>query len=99
MRAVLLCSLLVACAGPSRENLAETPIATTPRSPSMPPPASVDDKDRYQVNQQFEDMHDAQEARHQAAPEAGSGSARPVKRGPAVQAPDRPKQGTAPSKQ
>jgi len=102
MRAALVCSFLVACGGPSRSTLAETPTATTRRAPSLAPPASTDDKDRYQLNQQFEDMRDSQqahrEAAHQdAAPAPGAGSAAPgaapgatppVKRGVAEQAPD-----------
>lgn len=97
-----MCSFLVACGGPSRGAPAETPTATTRRPPTLAPPASVDDKDRYQLNQQFEDMHDAQKAHREAGqraapppPGAGSGSAapgttRPIKRGPAEQAPDVP---------
>ena len=101
MRAALVCSLLVACAGPSQQQLSETPTATTHRSPAMPPPASVDDKDRYQQYQQFEDQRDSasarREAEHQEAtppPSAGSAApatAKPAKRGVAEQAPDQVK--------
>jgi hypothetical protein len=73
MRTLLLSLLLAACAGPSRNTLAETPTAGTRRPPSLAPPASGADKERYQMNQQFEDMRDAQQAhgearRAQAAP-------------------------------
>jgi hypothetical protein len=105
MRAALVCWFLAACGGPSRSTLADTPAATTPGRPAMAPPASGDDKERSQLNQQFEDMHDAKEARREAShdgaappPGAGSGSAGPVKHGPAEQAPDRVKPVPAPSK-
>ena len=63
MRATALCLLLLAaCAGPSRNQLANTPTATTRRPPSLAPPASQSDEDRYQVNQQFEDQRDAKQA-------------------------------------
>lgn len=108
MRAVLVYSFLVACAGPSRGALSETPAATTRRAPPLAPPASTDDRDRYQLNQQFEDMHDSQEAHreathHDATPAPGAGSAapataRPIKHGPAEQAPDPVKPAPAPSR-
>lgn len=66
MRAILLCLLFVACAGPGQSQLAETPTATTPRAPSLAPPASGSDKERHQLNQQFEDMRDANEAHREA---------------------------------
>ncbi|MBC7978729.1 MAG: hypothetical protein H7138_27400, partial [Myxococcales bacterium] len=62
MRPLLLALLLTACAGPSRNPLADTPTATTRRPPSLAPPASVEDKERYQLDQQFEDMRDTQQA-------------------------------------
>ncbi|MEO7733761.1 MAG: hypothetical protein ABIY55_22545 [Kofleriaceae bacterium] len=114
MRAALVCSFLVACAGPSQGALSETPAATTRRAPPLAPPASTDDRDRYQLNQQFEDMRDSQEAHREAthhdatpapgpgsgsaAPNAAPGTARPVKHGPAEQAPDPVKPAPAPSR-
>ena len=72
----------------------------------MAPPASGDDKERYQLNQQFEDMSAAQQANRElkranaapppdALPTAGAPAspappAKPVKRGPAEQAPPQP---------
>jgi len=95
--------MLAGCAGPSRQPLAETPTATTRRPPSLAPPASDADKDRYQLNQQFEDMRDAQQAHRESkgtnaapppgasAPKAPAPAARPpIKHGPAEQAPAQP---------
>lgn len=88
MRAFLLASLLAACGGPSRNQLAETPTAQTPRTPSLAPPAS-DDEERYKVNDQFEQQRDADQAHREAGNEgapppaplpgtgSGSGSAAP----------------------
>jgi len=91
----------MACVGPSQQALSETPTATTRRAPAEAPPASVDDKDRYQQTQQFEDMRDSQQAHREAAhqeatppPSAGSAApapAKPAKRGVAEQAPDQVK--------
>jgi len=66
MKATILCLFLVACAGPTRKQLAETPTATTRRPPTLAPPASDSDQDRYRVNQQFEDQRDAEQAYDQA---------------------------------
>lgn len=95
MRALLACILLAACAGPTQRT-AETPTARTRRPPSLAPPASGEDKERYQLNQQFEDMRDASQANreleHASAPPPTSPAspappaAKPVKRGPAEQA-------------
>ena len=97
--------MLAGCAGSSRQSLAETPTATTRRPPSLAPPASDADKDRYQLNQQFEDMNDAQQAHREskdadAAPPPATGVPKapapapapkpPVTHGPAEQAPARP---------
>lgn len=88
MRALLVASLLAACGGPSRSQLAETPTAQTPRTPSLAPPASPDDEERYKVNDQFEQQRDADQAHREAGNEgappaplpgtgSGSGSAAP----------------------
>jgi hypothetical protein len=99
MKTLLLGLLLAACAGPSQNTLAETPAATTRRPPTLPPPASGSDRERSQLNQQFEDMRDTQQAhreakRANAAPPAagapGTAAKKPVKRGPAEQAPAQP---------
>ena len=93
MRALVVALLFAACGGPSRSQLAETPTAQTPRSPSLAPPASDDDKERYKVNEQFEDQRAADQAHREAGGEsaappppplpvegAGSGSAAPKKK-------------------
>jgi hypothetical protein len=100
MKALVACVLLLSCGGSPQRPVAESPTGRTRRPPSLAPPASGDDKERYQLNQQFEDMRDAQEANREvdhanAAAGAGSGSAapevkRPIKRGPAEQAPSPP---------
>ncbi len=90
MRAIAFVLLVGACGGPTRNQLAETPTAQTKRTPSLAPPASDSDEDRYKTNEQFENMQDAQQARREAAGEsaapppaplppegAGSGSAAP----------------------
>ncbi|MEZ4400366.1 MAG: hypothetical protein R3B06_10130 [Kofleriaceae bacterium] len=69
MKAILLCLGLAACAGPSQQQLRQTPTATTPRSPSLAPPASGSDRDRYEVTQGFEDQRDVKEAHRQAEAE------------------------------
>lgn len=66
MRPALFCLLLSACAGPSQQQLRQTPTATSPRTPTLAPPASSSDADRYQVNQGFEDQRDARDASRQA---------------------------------
>ncbi len=65
---VLVASLLVAaaCGGPGQTELAQTPIATTPRTAAVPPPASVDDDERYWVTSTLEDVRDTQQARREA---------------------------------
>lgn len=94
MRTLLFALLLAACGGPSRNQLAETPTAQTPRNPSLAPPASDDDKDRYKLNEGFEDQRAAEQAYRESAGEtrappppppppgegAGSGSAAPKKK-------------------
>jgi hypothetical protein len=97
MRTLLLLAL-VACAGPSQQKLADTPTATTKRPSPVAPPASDNDKDRYQMDRQLEDARDAQQAHREAsepapppgAPVKPSTPAPPVKRGPVEQAPPPP---------
>lgn len=93
MKALLAVMLLAACGGPSQNQLAETPTAQSPRNPSLAPPASDDDKERYKLNEQFEDQRAADQAHREAAGEnnapppaplpregEGSGSAAPKKK-------------------
>jgi hypothetical protein len=110
MRPFFLSLFLVACAGPGQDTLAKTPTATTRRTPSLAPPSNNADKDRYQLNEQFEEMRDAEqahrEASHESAPPpapvpAATGSGAPgsptppvKKRGPAEQAPAPPRSTT-----
>lgn len=80
MRAILACLLLAACAGPSQNQLAETPIARTPRTNVEAPPASSSDEERYQLYNEFRDMEDTQEAYR----EAGRGEGAPPPPPPSV---------------
>jgi hypothetical protein len=86
-----------ACGGPSRQQLAETPSAQAPRRPAEAPPASTSDEERTMAIDQFDDMETTQRAHREAnqANRAGQGSAannaKPVKTGPAIQAPPEPK--------
>jgi len=95
-RLVLIASLVIGCGGPSQQQLAETPSATTRARPAEAPAASTSDKDRERAVQQFDDMQTTQNAYNEAsgtqgqgsaAPAAGtgSGSAAPAKKGPAEQ--------------
>lgn len=93
MKALLFALLLAACGGPSRNQLAETPTANSPRNPSLAPPASDDDNERYRLNEQFEEQRAADQAYREAGGESappaplppdgsgsGSGSAAPPKK-------------------
>lgn len=93
MKSLLALLLIAACGGPTQQQLSETPTATTRRTAVEPPPASTTDRDRDGLRRTFDDETDMQnayrEARH-PAPEgsgAGAGSAKPVKQGPAIEAP------------
>lgn len=91
MRPIVFVLFACACGGATPSRLAETPTAQTPRTPTLAPPASDSDKDRYKTNEQFENMQDAQQMRREAgktaapppAPlppetdDSGSGSAAP----------------------
>ena len=72
MRVLLVALLVAACGGPSRNQLAETPTAQSPRSPSLAPPASDDDKERYKLNEQFEDSRAAGQAYREANGESSA---------------------------
>lgn len=60
----------MACAGPSRQQLAETPTAQTKRTPANAPPASGSDEDRAQVHDSFDSMQDGQNAHREAGQES-----------------------------
>lgn len=61
---------LMACAGPSRQQLAETPTAQTKRTPANAPPASTSDEDRSQAHDSFDSMQDADTAHREAGQES-----------------------------
>ena len=92
MRALLLCLLFLACAGPTQGQVAGTSTARTRSTPSLAPPASGEDKERYQLNQEFEDMRDTtnanREINHASAPPsatpAATGSGAPGSSAPAA---------------
>ncbi len=86
-----------ACGGPSRQQLAETPSASTRARPAEAPPASTSDEDRSMAIDQFDDMETTQRAHREAnqankaAQGSGSASNAQAKNGPAIQAPPEPK--------
>jgi hypothetical protein len=65
----LLASLLLAsaCGGPSQQALAETPTATTKRTPAEAPAASGPEKERERMIQANDQMTDADNAHREAA--------------------------------
>lgn len=90
---------LAACAGPTQQQLADSPTGRTRATPTEAPASSTSDRDREQLRQQFDDMEATQRARKEAA---SNGSAapgpvvpggqpdtdkKPAKPGPAQQAP------------
>jgi hypothetical protein len=92
----LLALLLVAACGASQQQLEETPTARTRLTPTEAPPASTSDRDRDGLKRSFDDIDATQKAYREATPAtvapppgttAGSGSAAPVKKGPAEEAP------------
>src|SRR5512132_3302023 len=96
MRLLAVLVVVVACGGPTQNQLAETPSAKNRAAPTEPPPASSSDRERAQLVQQFDDMETTQRARQEAKQGAGAGSAgeqrgsgaqpgQPKKKGPAVQ--------------
>ncbi len=62
--------VLASCAGPTQQQLAETPTAKTRPVPGTAPPASSSDDERAQLVQQMDDM----EATQRAHAEASDGS-------------------------
>src|SRR4051794_7467233 len=79
-----------ACAGPTQQQLAETPSAMAHANSAEAPPASTSDKDRERAVQQWDDMETTQrahrEARQESAPPAPHKASAPKKKGPAEQA-------------
>jgi hypothetical protein len=68
MRLLFACLLLTsACGGPGQRALAETPTATTRRTPAEAPAASNSDKERERMIQTNDEMTDAQNAHREAA--------------------------------
>lgn len=99
MRPAFAFVLFCACGGPSTDQLVETPSATVRQPQTEAPPASVADKDRERLIQQFDDMQTTQQAYEEAgqaertqAPPAPVGQSAPgqapppKKKGPAEQA-------------
>jgi hypothetical protein len=86
MTRLLALVVIAACGGPTQQQLAETPSATSRAAPAEAPPASTSDKDRERSVQQFDDMQTTQNAYREAGAESGSGSAAP-KKAPAPQNP------------
>jgi hypothetical protein len=82
MKCVLAFLLVAACGGPTQQQLAETPSATSRAAPAEAPPASTSDKDRERAVQQMDDMQTTQNAYREAGAESGSGSAAPKKPAP-----------------
>lgn len=94
MKTLLALLVVVACGGPTQQQLSETPTAQTRATAAEPPPASTTDRDRDGLRRSFDDQTATQNAYREATskttappPGAGSGSAAPVKKGPAIEAP------------
>jgi hypothetical protein len=86
MRSFAIIVALTACAGPTQEQLAETPSARAPAHPYEAPPASTSDVDRSRAIQQMDDMQTTQNARKEANADAKKPPPGPLKKGPAEQA-------------
>lgn len=87
MRSFAIIVALAACAGPTQQQLAETPSARQPPRPTEAPPASTSDQDRSHLVQQFDDMETTQRAHKEARAESKKPPPGPLKKqGPAEQA-------------
>ena len=86
MRSIAIVVALAGCAGPSQQQLAETPSARQPARPYEAPPASTSDQDRSHLVQQFDDMETTQRARKEAKSAAKKPPGPLQKKGPAEQA-------------
>jgi hypothetical protein len=83
----LVVLVLASCAGPTQQQLAETPSARAPANHYEAPPASTSDKDRERLIQQFDDMETTQRARREANQSSQQAPPPPPKKkGPAEQA-------------
>ena len=82
MKRVLALIVIAACGGPTQQQLAETPSATSRAVPAEAPPASTSDKDRERSVQQFDDMQTTQNAYREAAGESGAGSGSAAQKAP-----------------
>jgi len=91
MRLLLAFVLVGACGGPTQKQVIETPSATAPARHDEAPPASVSDKERERLNQQFDDMQTTQnayrEAEQESAPPPKAPAAPNPKKAPVEQAP------------
>lgn len=96
MRSLIFSAVLAAgCAGPTQQQLAETPSAQGHQTQYEAPPASTSDKDRERAVQQMDDMQTTQNARKEAGQNAKKPPPGPLKKGPAEQATLPPKKGPA----
>ena len=87
MRSIAIIVALAGCAGPTQQQLAETPSARQPARPAEAPPASTSDQDRSHLVQQFDDMETTQRAHKEANAAAKKPPPGPLpKKGPAEQA-------------
>lgn len=87
MRSIAIIVALAGCAGPTQQQLAETPSARQPARPAEAPPASTSDQDRSHLVQQFDDMETTQRAHKEANANAKKPPPGPLKKqGPAEQA-------------
>lgn len=87
MRSIAIIVALAGCAGPTQQQLAETPSARQPARPVEAPPASTSDQDRSHLVQSFDDMETTQKARKEANANAKKPPPGPLqKKGPAEQA-------------
>lgn len=96
---VALVLAFAACGGPTQQQLVEQPSARTHVPATEAPAASTSDRDREGLRNQFDDMETTQRARKEAASANGSAAGpvvpggapdadkKPVKKGPAVEAP------------
>jgi hypothetical protein len=68
MRSGLALALLVACGGPTHDQLVETHAARSHAAPVEAPPASTSDEDRSHLTQSFDDMEATQKAYQETKP-------------------------------
>src|SRR5687768_10074964 len=95
MKRALALVVIAACGGPTQQQLAETPSATSRAVPGEAPPASTSDKDRERSVQQFDDMQTTQNA-YREANDNPAAAPEPVTQPPANQAVAQPPPTTLP---